>query len=57
VQYTLTSDELEGTMVYLNGEELKLGNNDELPELKGNATEAGDLNLPATSISFFTIDK
>ena len=57
VQYTLTSDQLEGTVVFLNGEGLKLGNNDELPELKGNPTEAGDISLSARSISFFTLDK
>lgn len=53
-QYTLTSEKLEGAETLLNGQELKLVN-DELPELKGNAIKPGDVKLPATSISFFTI--
>jgi len=54
-QYTLTSNELEGTQVLLNGQELKLGSDDELPELIGSPVPSGDVNLPATSITFFTL--
>lgn len=53
-QYTLTSKELQGTTVMLNGKELQLSANDELPEIKGNAVKQGNVVLPATSISFFT---
>jgi hypothetical protein len=53
-QYTLTSKELQGTAVMLNGKELQLDANDELPEIKGNAVKQGNVVLPATSISFFT---
>jgi hypothetical protein len=53
-QYTLTSKELQGTTVMLNGKELQLSANDALPEIKGNAVKQGNLVLPATSISFFT---
>jgi heparanase len=54
-QYTLTSKELQGNTVMLNGKELQLGANDELPEIKGNAIKQGKVELPATSISFMTI--
>lgn len=53
-QYTLTSKELQGKTVMLNGKELQLDANDELPEIKGNAIKQGDVVLPATSISFIT---
>jgi hypothetical protein len=54
-QYTLTSTELQGKTVQLNGQELKLDANDELPALKGNSIKSGNVSLPATSITFFTI--
>jgi len=54
-QYTLTSTELQGKTVQLNGQELKLDGNDELPALKGNPIKSGNVTLPATSISFFAI--
>ena len=54
-QYTLTSAALQDKTVQLNGQELKLGGNDQLPALKGNAIKSGNVTLPAASISFFTI--
>jgi hypothetical protein len=54
-QYTLTAKELKGNTVQLNGLELKLGSDDELPALKGNSIKSGKNTLPALSISFFTI--
>jgi heparanase len=53
-QYTLTSAKLESETVQLNGQELKL-DADELPVLKGKPIKSGDVSLPPTSISFFTI--
>ena len=53
-QYTLTSKELEGTDVQLNGADLKLTANDELPEIKGKAVKSGDVTLPELSFSFIT---
>ncbi|KAA6438182.1 hypothetical protein ACD591_18485 [Rufibacter glacialis] len=53
-QYTLTSTELQGTTVQLNGQELKLGANDELPGFQGKGVKAGQVQLPATSITFLT---
>jgi heparanase 1 len=54
-QYTLTSTGRESKTVQLNGQELKLDGNDELPVFKGNSIKAGPVTVPATSISFFTI--
>ena len=53
-QYTLTSKELLGTTVKLNGEELKLTTEGKLPTIKGKAVKAGSITVPATSVSFFT---
>ena len=53
-QYTLTSKELQGKTVMLNGQELNLSANDDLPQLNGKAVKSGKLELPATSISFIT---
>ena len=54
--YTLTSTELQGTAVQLNGKELKLTDSDELPAINGQAVKAGDIKLPALSISFISFD-
>ncbi len=53
-QYTLTSKELQGTTVNLNGQELKLTTDDELPEIKGKKIKSGNIELPPTSISFIS---
>lgn len=53
-QYTLTSKELQGNTVQLNGIDLQLTANDELPVISGQAVKAGDIILPAHSISFIT---
>lgn len=53
-QYTLTSKELMGRTVELNGEELQLGANDLLPAINGKAIKAGNVGLPPTSITFLT---
>jgi len=54
--YTLTSTELQGTAVQLNRKELKLTDSDELPAINGQAVKAGDIKLPALSISFISFD-
>ena len=54
-QFTLTSNELEGTNVLLNGQELALTANDEVPTITGKNVKAGNIELPETSISFFTL--
>lgn len=53
-QYTLTSKELKGQLVQLNGKDLQLDTNDELPAINGQPVKAGDITLPALSISFIT---
>jgi hypothetical protein len=53
-QYTLTSKELQGTTVELNGQELKLTTNDELPVINGKKIKSGNVELPPTSISFIS---
>jgi heparanase len=54
-RYTLTAPELEGTRVELNGKELKLGAGDAIPQLKGVAVHAGEISLPAASITFLVV--
>lgn len=53
-QYTITSTELEGKMVKLNGSDLKLDANDNLPTIKGKLVKAGNIELPPFSSSFIT---
>lgn len=50
-QFTLTADELLTKKVKLNGEELRL-NNDELPTISGRSIKKGNIELPAHSIMF-----
>ena len=51
--YTLTSKNLMGASVELNGSELKVGAHDVLPEMPGRPTSAGRVQLGPTSITFF----
>lgn len=53
-QYLLTSKELLGTTVELNGVKLRLTENDELPALNGQSVKAGNISLPPHSICFLT---
>jgi heparanase len=52
-RYTLTAHSLMDKQVLLNDVELKLGDNDSLPSLRGAATHAGAVNVPPASITFF----
>jgi hypothetical protein len=54
-RYTLAAQKLEDTRVRLNGHELKLEANDELPSLKGKRVEAGPVQLAPASITFLAI--
>lgn len=54
-QFTLTSDTLQGETVQLNGKDLQLLADDNLPAIKGIMVKAGTLSLPARSISFVTL--
>lgn len=51
-RYTFTADELMGRIVKLNGTELKLGEGDALPQIKGVPVQAGELMLRPASITF-----
>lgn len=53
-QYTLTSDELQGKEVKLNGKILQLTGNDEMPSINGKDIKAGNIELPPFSITFIT---
>ena len=54
-RYTLSSREMQGREVSLNGTPLALGQDDALPILNGIATPAGSLTLPPASITFLTL--
>lgn len=56
-QYLLTADDLTTKKMKLNGQELRLNANDEVPKLLGEKIKAGTLALPAHSIMFLTFDK
>jgi hypothetical protein len=53
-QYTLTANELQTKKIQLNGEDLALTANDELPVIKGKAIKAGNITIPPHSITFLT---
>jgi heparanase len=54
-RFTLTTRKLEDRHVQLNGQELKLGANDELPSLSGKRIPAGHIELPPASITFLAV--
>jgi len=54
-RYTLTSDDLLSHSVELNARPLSLTSSGKLPNLTGQTTPAAKVDLPAASISFFTI--
>jgi len=56
-RYTLTAKELQGTTVQLNGKDLLLDANDELPTIEGQVEKAGEIALPPLSISFITVSE
>jgi hypothetical protein len=56
-QYLMTADELITKKVKLNGQELRLTSNDEIPAITGQKVKAGKVILPAHSILFLTFEK
>jgi hypothetical protein len=54
-RYTLTAQNLEGSTVELNGKELKMAANDELPKIAGKKIGAGKVELAPASITFLAI--
>jgi hypothetical protein len=55
-RYILTAKNLTDRVVQLNGNELKLGPNDALPELKGVQTKPGQLAFAPASITFLAME-
>lgn len=53
-RYTLSSSHLQSRSVQLNGKELKLDGNDDLPRLAGTAVRAGDTTFAPATITFVT---
>ena len=54
-RYTLTAQKLEDSQVWLNGHELKLENNDDVPSLAGVRISPGRVDLAPVSITFLAI--
>jgi heparanase len=54
-RYTLTAPNLTGKQVFLNGVELKLGENDSFPSLNGADAQAGKVSFAPASISFIAM--
>jgi len=54
-RYTLAAEDLEGTQVQLNGQELKLQSKGELPDLQAARTRAGAVELAPASITFLAV--
>jgi len=56
-RYTLTAERLESRSVRLNGQELRLGSNDQLPDLQGSRVPSGPVELAPASIAFLALAK
>ncbi len=56
-RYTLTAEDLMTSRVWLNGKELKLQTNGELPSIEGVASEKGTIPLAPASITFLGMTK
>ncbi|MGE0258289.1 MAG: hypothetical protein AB7T18_05990 [Alphaproteobacteria bacterium] len=54
-RYTLTAGQLESRDVRLNGRELRLGTNDQLPDLQGSRVPPGSAELAPASITFLQL--
>ncbi|WP_376707494.1 hypothetical protein [Bradyrhizobium canariense] len=55
LRYTLSADPVQSGTVKLNDAVLKLGPNDALPELRGQATAAGSISFAPATITFLAI--
>ncbi|MCB0669933.1 MAG: hypothetical protein KDC80_29105 [Saprospiraceae bacterium] len=55
-QFILTADDLLGKTVKLNGKVLQLQSDNTLPEITGEVIPAGNLQLPAHSITFLSFE-
>jgi hypothetical protein len=57
LRYTLTADELQSGAVKLNGRELALTNDDQIPSLHAAPVAKGELQLAPASITFLAVEK
>jgi hypothetical protein len=55
-RYTLTARKLMDTRIELNGHQLKLERDNEVPNLQGTRVQAGPLELAPTRITFLAIE-
>ncbi len=55
MRMSLTATELTSRSVQLNGHELALTSDGDLPQLRGVPVNAGVVSLPSTSVTFFTV--
>jgi hypothetical protein len=55
MRYTLTSKDLLSTSVELNGRELKVSSDGNLPQIEGKSLKAGNVRLEPASITFLAI--
>jgi hypothetical protein len=55
MRYTLSAPSLQSASVMLNGQSLKLASNDDLPEISGQATSAGQMQFAPATITFVAI--
>ena len=55
IRYTMTADQLQASMIKLNGRQLVVGANDVVPPLNGARDGPGTLVLPPASITYFSI--
>jgi hypothetical protein len=54
-RYTLSAEHVEDAAVRLNGNELKLGPLDTLPEMNGTSINAGEVTLAPETVTFFAV--
>lgn len=56
-RYTLTADHLQAARVRLNGQELGLEDNDDMPTLRGRQIASGQVDFAPASITFLAIEQ
>ncbi len=54
-RFTLSANELEGSTIQFNGQDLVLGSNDDLPTLSGKHIPGGPVEFAPASITFLAI--
>ncbi len=57
LQYMLTSDEIRGMDIQLNGEVLQMKDEKTMPEITGKVIKSGVVELPPCSVTFFVTEE